>query len=95
MDIPPFRYSLTCSSPECGQPAIYKVAAPWSHGRSHELKNYGLACESHRDSLLTRAKLHRQGLTTAEGEAVGPVGLYGLAAGRRDVQLTRLPDHGP
>ncbi len=95
MDKPPFRYSLTCSSPECGHPAIYKVAAPWSHGRSHELKNYGLACEAHRDSLLTTAKLHRQGLSTAEGEAVGPVGLYHLSAGRRDAQLTRLPDHGP
>ena len=94
MDKPPFHYALICSSPECGHPAIYKVAAPWSHGRSHELKNYGLACESHRDSLLTRAKLHRQGLRTAEGESVGPVGLYPLAAGRGD-QLTRLPDHGP
>ncbi len=95
MDIPPFRYSQTCSSPGCEQPATYKVAAPWSHGRSHELKTYGLACESHRDSLLTQAKLHRQGLSTAEGEVVGSVGLYPMAAGRRDAQLTRLPDHGP
>jgi hypothetical protein len=94
METPPFRYQPTCSAPHCGQPAVYKVAAPWSDGKkSHELKNYGLACEAHRDSQLARAQLHRRGLKLVEGEVVGEVGLYQLAPGCRDRELKRLPDH--
>jgi hypothetical protein len=88
-----FRHEPTCSAPQCDAPAVYKVAAPWSNGTSRELKNYGLACEAHRDSLLALAQIHRQGLKLAEGETVGPVGLYRLAAGKRDAELIRLPDH--
>jgi hypothetical protein len=88
-----FQYQPTCSTPKCDQRAAYKVAAPWSNGTSRELKNYGLACEAHRDSQLALAKLHREGLKLAEGETVGPVGLYQLVPGKRDVELTRLPDH--
>jgi hypothetical protein len=93
MEKPPFRYQPTCSAPNCHEPAVFKVAAPWSNGPSRELKNYGLACEAHRDSQLALAKLHRQGLKVAAGETVGEVGLYQLATGRRDTELTRLPDH--
>ncbi|SIO18851.1 hypothetical protein SAMN05444166_2892 [Singulisphaera sp. GP187] len=88
-----FRYQPICSAPHCSAIAVYKVAAPWSNGKSRELKNYGLACEAHRDSQLALAQLHRQGLKLAEGETIGPVGLYELAAGQRDAELTRLPDH--
>ena len=88
-----FQYQPLCSAPGCGQPAAYKVAAPWSNGVSHELKSYGLACEAHRSSLLARAQLHRQNLPLAEGETLGAVGLYTLEPGRRDAALPRLPDH--
>lgn len=88
-----FQYQPKCSAAKCDQPAAYKVAAPWSNGTSRELKNYGLACEAHRDSQLALAQLHRQGLKLAEGETVGEVGLYQLVAGKRDVDLPRLPDH--
>jgi hypothetical protein len=88
-----FQYQPICSAPGCNQPATYKVAAPWSNGTQRELKNYGLACEAHRDSQLARGQLHRQGLKLAEGESVGQVGLYQLVPGKRDVELTRLPDH--
>ena len=91
MDV--FHYHPVCSAPKCGKPAVFKVAAPWSNGRSHELKNYGLACEVHRDSQLARAQLNRNGLALAEGETVGAVGLYELKAGARDAALARLPDH--
>ena len=90
-----FRYQPVCSAPKCGRAAVYKVAAPWSNGTSHELKNYGLACEAHRDSQLTLARVHCEGLALAEGETVGAVGLYRLEPARRDVELRRLPDHGP
>lgn len=88
-----FRYTPTCSAPGCEEPAIFKVAAPWSNGTSHELKNYGLACEAHRNSLLARARLHQRNVALADGETVGNVGLYSLKTGCLDSALTRLPDH--
>lgn len=88
-----FAYQPTCSAPNCQNPAAYKVAAPWSNGTQRELKNYGLACEAHRDSQLSRGQLHRQGLKLVAGETVGEVGLYQLVSGRRDVELPRLPPH--
>ncbi|MBV8230694.1 MAG: hypothetical protein JO329_11975 [Planctomycetaceae bacterium] len=88
-----FHYQPKCTAPKCDKDAVYKIAATWSNSTSRELKNYGLACEDHRDSQLALAQLHRQGLKLAEGEAVGQVGLYQLVPGRRDTELTRLPDH--
>ncbi len=87
-----FAYQPLCSTPKCNQPAVVKVAAPWSSGSSRELKNYGLACEAHRESQLALAKLNREGLKVAEGETVGPIGLYQLIPGKRDAELMRLPD---
>lgn len=88
-----FQYQPRCSTPDCGQPAVYKVAAPWSNGTSRELKNYGLACEAHREAQLALAQQHRLGLKVAEGETVGDVGLYQLAPGKRDAELPRIaPD---
>ena len=89
-----FLYSPTCSAPACEEFALFKVAAPWSNGTSHELKNYGLACEGHRDSLLARAQLHQRNVALADGETVGAVGLYSLQRGCLDSTLARMPDHG-
>ena len=88
-----FDYTPICSAAGCGAEAIYKIAAPWSDGKSRELKNYGLACESHRDSQLARGKIHREGLRLAEGESVGPTGVYRLEPGAIDAKLSRMPDH--
>lgn len=88
----PFKYQPLCSSHQCGRPALYKVAAPWSNGTSKELKNYGLACAEHRDEQLARARSNREGLALAEGESLGQVGLYELKLGLRDVELKRLSD---
>jgi hypothetical protein len=95
MDDYVFRYRPICSSAGCGATALYKVAAPWSDGTSHELKNYGLACREHRDPILARAQLHHDVLALAEKETIGPVGLYRLVNGCRDVELGRLPDGAP
>lgn len=89
-----YHYQPTCSAPGCTRPAAYKVAASWSDGTSWELKNYGLACEDHRASQLTRARLHREGLILADGEVIGQVGLFELRPNARDADLVRLPDHG-
>ena len=93
-EVPTFRYIPRCSAAGCDAQARYKIAAPWSNGTSHELKNYGLACEAHGASLLAVARLHRANLALAEGETLGAVGLYALEPGRRDAELRRLPDHG-
>ena len=71
-----FRYRPRCSHPSCNQPALFKVGAVWSDGTSWELKNYGLTCETHRQSQLERARHNRDGLRPAEGETVGPVALF-------------------
>ena len=88
-----FSYTPTCTAAGCAAPARYKIAAPWSDGTSRELKTYGLACESHRESLLARASLHGVNLRLAEGETLGKAGVYRLVPGARDGDLTRLPDH--
>jgi hypothetical protein len=92
MESKAFQYQATCTAANCTKPAVYKVAAPWSNGTSRELKNYGLACEEHRDAQLATAQAHRKGLKLAEGETVGQVGLYKVIPGKRDVELPRLPD---
>jgi hypothetical protein len=87
-----FRYRPGCSAIGCDETAVYKIAATWSDGTSRELKNYGLACEAHRDSQLEVARLHHIGLRLSEGETVGPVELYLSLSGCRDTQLSRFND---
>jgi len=89
-----FCYRPRCSHPSCNQPALFKVGAVWSDGTSLELKNYGLTCESHRQSQLERARHNRDGLRLAEGESVGPVALFVLQPGRRDTELAQATDSG-
>jgi hypothetical protein len=88
----PFRYRAACSAPACDRPALYKIAATWSDGTSRELKNYGLACEIHRESQLIAAQRRLTTLKLSDAESVGPVELYLMRTGCRDVELTRLAD---
>jgi hypothetical protein len=87
---PQFRYRPGCSAPGCAAPALYKIAATWSGGSSRELKNYGLACELHRQEALATARAHLEGLRLAEGEMVGSLDLYLLREGCRDAELVPL-----
>lgn len=36
---------VRCSMPGCGEPAAYKIAAPWRDGHHNALKTYEFACE--------------------------------------------------
>ena len=90
----PFCYHPSCSAPACDRPAVYKIAAAWSDGTSRELKNYGLACDLHGESQLTAARERHRALKRSDGESVGPVELFVLRTGCRDVELTRLFDGG-
>jgi hypothetical protein len=100
---PQFRYRPACCWAGCEAPALFKIAATWSGGSSRELKNYGLACEEHRDPLFAAARRNRDRLKLAEDESVGPLELYLLRAGYRDAELVPLrpeagqskPDSGP
>jgi len=38
---------VPCSVPQCRNTAVYKIAAPWTDGRSVELTTYELACVDH------------------------------------------------
>jgi hypothetical protein len=87
---PQFRYRPCCSAVGCEAPALYKIAATWSGGSSRELKNYGLACEQHREEALESARRHLQGLRLAEDETVGSLDLYLLREGCRDAELEPL-----
>jgi hypothetical protein len=87
---PQFRYRPGCSTVGCTAPALYKIAATWSGSSSRELKNYGLACELHREEALAAARPHLEGLRLAEGETVGSLDLYLLREGSRDAELVPL-----
>jgi hypothetical protein len=86
----PFRYPPGCSTPGCSTPALYKIAASWSDGSSRELKNYGLACDQHRDHELAFARQRHERLPRGEDEIVAPVELYPLIPGCRDRDLEPL-----
>jgi hypothetical protein len=90
----PFRYQPLCSDRQCSRPAVYKLAATWSDSSSSELKNYGLTCEIHRESLLDAARRRHEGLKLADDETVGPVELYVLQRGCRDTELRRYEKSG-
>jgi hypothetical protein len=79
MDETTFHYTISCSSPGCSESPRYKIAAPWSDGPLRELKNYGLACEQHREALLARALTHRESLAVRDDEQVGPVEVFELS----------------
>ncbi|WP_206108074.1 hypothetical protein [Paludisphaera soli] len=90
-----FRYRPVCSAPGCREPAVYKIAAPWSDGPRRELKNYGLACAIHRDAQLARGRSHRDGLKLEVGESMGDVRLFRLDPDRRDTELDCVGDEAP
>lgn len=82
--------AVLCSMPECAEPATYKIAAPWSDGRFHELKTYGFACGNHLGDVFRAAEGRRRTYTPSEGEAVEDIGLYRYEPGKHDRQLQRL-----
>lgn len=69
----PFFYRPACSVPGCDLPPVVKIAAAWSNGPLAELKNYGLACDQHREPLLAMARQRRHALAVSDDEQVGPV----------------------
>ena len=83
LDESSFRYDTTCSIPDCTRPPRHKVAASWSYGPLRELKNYGLACDEHRDGLLEVARSRRDAVAVRDDEVVGPVEVFPYDPPRR------------
>jgi hypothetical protein len=77
-------YPVLCSTPECGKPAIYKIASKWSDGVTHELKTYGLACADHVAFWFERARQRQAACGLAAGETLDPPAIL-----RRDESLQR------
>jgi hypothetical protein len=81
---------VKCSQCGCGEPAAYKIAAPWSDGSFAELKNYGYACHEHLGPVFRDAEQRRQAYHPTPGESIEDIGIYKYEQGKRDRQLQRL-----
>jgi hypothetical protein len=87
-----FSYPVRCYTPGCGRPAVFKIAARWSDGITHELKTYALTCEACLAGLFRRSCERQSVCRLAPDETLEVPGIYELAPARRDRQLTRRPD---
>ncbi len=82
--------TVCCSDPSCTEPAVYKIAAPWSNGVFNELKSFGFACADHLGPVFKQAESRRKVYHPTEAETVGVIGIYKYEPGKRDRQLQRL-----
>ena len=90
MPMPP--YPLYCTTRDCGRLAVYKIAARWSDGFTHELKTYALTCAECLRGWLRVSREKRAACRLVAGETLEEPGVYALEHGRRDVGLQRLPE---
>jgi hypothetical protein len=90
--MPLTSYVVRCYRPGCPEPAVYKVAARWSDGITRELKTYSLCCAGCLAHEYRRATSRWAECRTAPGETLERPGIYLLARGSRDRQLTPMPE---
>ena len=83
---------VRCSWHDCEEPAVYKIAAPWSDGRFSELKTYGFACVDHLKDVLRGAEARWLDYEPVKGEVVQDIAIYRYEAGKSDRQLQRDED---
>lgn len=84
--------AVGCSIEGCGEPATYKVAAPWRGGTFVELKTYGFACGGHVRAVLADAEARWLDYEPTRDEVVGYVNVYRFEPGRGDRGLVRDED---
>lgn len=85
-------YPVLCAASDCGQLAVYKIAARWSDGKIAELKTYAFSCAACLSAQLQAARERQQRYLLVPGETMEIAGVYTLQPGSRDHQLTRCPD---
>jgi hypothetical protein len=74
MPMPP--YPVCCHRPGCGRPAVYKIAARWSDGVTHELKTYDLRCAECLAAGLLGSREKQAACRLAPGETLEPAGVF-------------------
>jgi hypothetical protein len=90
MPMPP--YPIYCCRRGCGKLAVYKIAARWSDGVTHELKTYALCCADCLPESFRRSREKQKAYRRAAGETLEPPGIYALERGRGDAAMERLAD---
>jgi hypothetical protein len=80
---------VRCSWPECREPAIYKVAAPWIDRCYSELKTYGFACVDHVEDVFRGAEARWLAYEPEPDERLQEIGIYCFEPGRSDRDLER------
>src|SRR2546422_10873715 len=90
MPMPP--YPIYCYSKDCPNLAVYKIAARWSDGVTHELKTYALCCADCLPDWFCGSRQKQAACRLAKGENLEPPGIFSLERGRRDTEISRLRD---
>jgi hypothetical protein len=90
MPMPP--YPLHCYTPQCGRPAVYKIASRWSDGVTKELKTYALSCADCLPDWFRRSRAKQSACRLAPGEVLETPGIFSLERGRRDSGIHRLTE---
>jgi hypothetical protein len=85
-------YPVLCTATGCTQPAVFKIAACWSDGYTHELKTYALACRECLAQLYAAARIKQAQCRLAPAEVLEAPGIYELERGVRDRMLQRRKD---
>lgn len=86
------NYPVLCYGERCQNPAVYKIAARWSHGPSSELKTYGLSCAACLPVLFQSSLERQKQARTLPGELGEKPGIYLLHDGGRDLELVRVEE---
>jgi hypothetical protein len=85
-------YPIRCYTPGCDRLAVYKIAARWTDGLTHELKTYSLCCAECLPQAFSRGRAKQAACRLAPGEVLESPGIYRMERGQRDQKLHRLPD---
>ena len=85
-------YPIYCTTRGCNHLAVYKIAARWSDGFTHELKTYALTCEACLPDWFRRSRAKHAACRLVSGETLEPPGIYTLKHGSRDAGLHRVPE---
>jgi hypothetical protein len=71
---------------------VFKIAARWSDGITHELKTYALSCADCLAEQYRRSCVKQKACRLTRGETLGTPEVYELARGQRDRKLVRRED---
>lgn len=85
-----YTKEILCGKKQCGKPAAYKIASPWSYGTFNELKSYGLACSEHFGDAFREAQVRAHLHHPSVEEKVGEIAIYRYEKGKLDKQMERL-----